>query len=106
MYKAWLDSFNDPNMYRLAHYSQGFNPGIMKLTGRIVEDERVFGCMEFGIGSQGSQIKGLTWDAASHTDGIMLKPTLILDGKPIEEKGIYVDGTARKIFHELGVSGY
>ncbi len=26
-------------MFRLAHYSIGFNPGVTKPTGRIVEDE-------------------------------------------------------------------
>lgn len=40
-FSAWLHSFNDPNMFRLAHYSLGFNPGVMKPTGRIVEDERI-----------------------------------------------------------------
>jgi len=62
-YKDWFASFNDPNMYRLAHFSQGFNPGVTKLTGRIVEDERFFGCMEFGIGSQGVTIGGAFWNA-------------------------------------------
>lgn len=106
IYKDWFDSFGDPNMYRLAHYSQGFNPGVTKPTGRIVEDERVFGCMEFGIGSQGARIGGVGWDAASHTDGIVLKPTIILDGKVIEENGVYVDETARRICRELGINGY
>ncbi|GAI65023.1 unnamed protein product, partial [marine sediment metagenome] len=36
----WLNSFNDPGMLGLAHASWGFNPGA-KLTGDIVEDERV-----------------------------------------------------------------
>lgn len=105
-FKAWLDSFKDDNMYRLAHFSQGFNPGVTKPTGRIVEDERVFGCMEFGIGSQGIKIGGAHWNAASHTDGIVLYPTIILDGEVIEEDGIYMDPTARKIAKELGVAGY
>lgn len=106
IFKDWLDSFNDPNMYRLAHYSQGFNPGVTKITGRIVEDERVFGCMEFGIGSQGIKIGGAHWNAASHTDGIVLYPTIVLDGELFEEDGVYIDAGARKICSELGVKGY
>jgi len=105
-FKSWLDSFNDPNMYRLAHYSQGFNPGVTKVTGRIVEDERVFGCMEFGIGSQGVKVGGAHWNAASHTDGILLKPTIVLDGEYLEEDGVYQDAGARAICAALGVSGY
>ena len=46
----------------------------MKPTGRIVEDERVFGCIEMGLGSQGPQIKGKTWKSASHTDGSSTQP--------------------------------
>jgi len=33
----------------MAHICYGFNPGA-KLTGDIVEDERVWGCVEWGIG--------------------------------------------------------
>ena len=105
-FKNWLDSFNDPNMYRLAHYSQGFNPGVTKLTGRIVEDERVFGCMEFGIGSQGVTVGGAHWNAAAHTDGIILHPTIILDGEVFEEDGVYLDATAREFARKLGVASY
>ncbi len=38
IFEKWLSKFNDPNMFRLAHYSIGFNPGVTKPTGRIVED--------------------------------------------------------------------
>ena len=106
IYKKWLHSFDDPNMLRLAHYSQGFNPGVRKVTGRIVEDERVFGCMEFGIGSQGIKIGGKHWSAASHSDGIVLHPTIILDGEKLEEDGVYVYETACKLCKELGIAGY
>ncbi len=106
LFRDWIDSFNDPNMYRLAHFSQGFNSGVTKITGRIVEDERVFGCMEFGIGSQGVKVGGAHWNAASHTDGIVLYPTIMLDGELLEEDGVYVDKKAREICRELGIDGY
>lgn len=106
VFSAWLASYDDPNSYRLAHYSQGFNPGITAPTGRIVEDERVFGCMEFGIGSQGKAIGGACWDAASHTDGILLKPTIILDDVVLEENGRFVDPVAQELCRAMGVAGY
>jgi leucyl aminopeptidase (aminopeptidase T) len=105
-FRAWLDGFGDENMYRLAHYSLGFNPGVRTVTGRIVEDERVFGCMEFGIGSQGKAIMGAFWTAASHTDGTLLRPTIVLDGQVFEQDGVYVDEGARKLCKKLGVTGY
>ena len=106
VFANWLKHFEDPNMYRLAHYSLGFNPGVTKPTGRIVEDERVFGCMEFGVGSQGSAIRGKYWTAASHADGVVLHPTILLDGRPLEEKGRYVDPEVAALCRKLKVQGY
>ena len=106
VFRDWLASFDDPNMYRLAHYSLGFNPGVTKATGRIVEDERIFGCMEFGIGSQGKAIMGKFWTAASHTDGVVSKPSIILDGVPFEENGRYVHPEIAEYCKKLGVQGY
>ena len=106
IFEKWLSKFNDPNMFRLAHYSIGFNPGVTKPTGRIVEDERLFGCIEMGIGSQGASLMGACWDAAAHTDGIVSKPTILLDGYKLEENGIYVDPEARKFCKALGIEGY
>ena len=74
-------------MFKIAHFSYGFNPGA-QLSGKILEDERVFGCVEIGIGSQVPSFE--VGPAAAHTDGIMLNPTVILDGKAIEEQGRFV----------------
>ena len=93
-------------MLRLAHYSQGFNPGVRKVTGRIVEDERVFGCMEFGIGSQGIKIGGKHWSAASiPMASFFIRPSSWM-GEKLEEDGVYVDETACKLCKELGIAGY
>ncbi len=106
LFSDWMTSWNDPNMYRLAHYSMGFNPGVTKPTGRIVEDERVFGGIEFGFGTQVSTLRGASWNAAAHTDCTVMNPTLIFDGAVFEENGIYKDEKARKYAKKLGVSGY
>jgi len=106
IFEQWLAHFNDPNMYRIAHYSLGFNPGVTQPTGRIVEDERVFGCIEMGIGSQGAQIMGKTWSAASHTDGVVFNPTILLDGVAMEKEGIYQLESLREVCRDLGIPGY
>jgi len=93
-------------MYRLAHYSIGFNPGVTKPTGCIVEDEHIFDTIEFSFGSQRKTLGGTFWNIASHTDGIVLHPTLGLDGEIIEENGIYIDSIAREFYKKLGVAGY
>jgi leucyl aminopeptidase (aminopeptidase T) len=106
IFERWLASFNDPHMYRLAHYSLGFNPGVTKPSGRIVEDERIFGIVEMGIGSQGPQIRGKTWSAAAHTDGVVMNPTIVLDGVEMEIDGAYQLESLKKACRELGVPGY
>jgi leucyl aminopeptidase (aminopeptidase T) len=99
MFEQWLARFDHPAMYHLAHYSLGFNPGVLRPTGRIVEDERVFGCMEFGIGQTRS-------GAPSHTDGIVLNPSISLDGEYMEKDGRYTHPAAVSLCRELGVPGY
>ena len=105
-FDLWLRAFNDPKMYWIAHFSLGFNPGVTRPSGRIVEDERIFGCIELGIGSQGAQIMGKTWSSASHTDGVVLNPTIILDGVVMEKDGVYQLPPLIEACRELGVPGY
>lgn len=89
-FEAWLESFNDPNMYKLAHMAYGLNPGA-KLTGNIVEDERVWGCVEWGIGYVSSiDAPPLGQDAKSHCDGICLKASVWLDDIQVLDMGKFV----------------
>lgn len=97
IFERWLAQFDNKQMYRIAHLSFGFNPGVKRITGRIVEDERVFGCMDIGIGPQ-------NLGAPSHTDGIILRPSLIADGLDIERDGQYVHPELVELCRKLGVS--
>ncbi|WP_154795578.1 hypothetical protein [Occultella kanbiaonis] len=106
IYRNWLAAQNDPNMYRVAHWSLGYNPGVTRSTGRIVEDERVFGCVEFGIGTKGAWIGGEPWVAPAHSDGSAVSPSIFVDGTPIEEDGRYVHPELVEICRRLGVEGY
>lgn len=106
VFERWMNAQADPNMYRIAHWSLGFNPGVTKPTGRIVEDERVFGCVELGLGTKGAWIGGDPWVAAAHTDGSMLNPSIYLDGDPIEKDGRYCHPRLEQICRELDIPGY
>ncbi len=89
-FERWLNDFDDQNMKRLAHISYGFNPGA-KLSGNILEDERVWGCTEWGLGylsSHNAPPDGI--EAPSHTDGICLNSTVWLDDEKLLEKGSIV----------------
>ena len=85
----WIQSFNDPNMLRLAHFTYGFHPGA-KMSEYIVESERAYGVHVFGFGTQVPFLKGKGWHAAGHTDGIVLNPSVWLDDEPVEKDGRFV----------------
>lgn len=106
VYRSWLAAQDDPNMYRVAHWSLGFNPGVTRSTGRIVEDERVFGCVEFGIGTKGAWIGGEPWVAPAHSDGSAVAPSIYVDGVAIEEHGRYVHPELVEICRRLRIDGY
>ncbi len=99
VYERWLAGFENPMQFRVAHISYGFNPGVTKITGRIVEDERVFGCVEVGIGpvAQGAKV---------HSDGVVLNASLWADGVQLEDEGVYVHPELVQLCREMGVLGY
>ena len=102
-FERWMDSFDHPQMRRLAHASWAFHPGA-KLTGDIVEDERVWGATEWGIGAVGPCFSrtGELIPAPSHTDGICLNTSAWLDGIQILDEGRVVDEELAKLAKELG----
>lgn len=92
-FEKWLAKFDDEQMYRPAHISYGFNPGA-KLTGDIVEDERIWGGTEWGFGNVGSKLVpeqegGIS--GASHCDGICMNSSVWLDGEQLLDKGKIVN---------------
>ena len=101
--ESWLKSFNDPSMFRVAHLSFGSNPGA-KLTGNIVEDERVWGSTEWGLGYVGPDLTsdGKPLTAASHTDGTCLNTSVWLDETQIFEKGKLVHRELAGLAEKLG----
>lgn len=101
VYDKWLNSFQDPAMLNLAHISYGCNPGA-KLTGCTVEDERVWGCVQWGLGYQAESFKGKAGPARSHTDGICLNASVWVDNIQIEREGSYVHADLASLARKLG----
>lgn len=92
--RRYLTSFADERMVRVAHFCYGFNPGA-RLSGRILEDERVFGCFVVGMGSQAASFRGRWGHASGHLDGVTLRPTIRLGGEVLEEAGRFVHPAVR-----------
>ncbi len=100
-FEKWLKSFDDPNMFRLGHVCYGFNPGA-KLSGNILEDERVWGCTEWGLGYVShleAPPEGIK--AKSHCDGICLNSSVWLDEKQILADGVVIDEELKKLLDAM-----
>ncbi|MBA7574750.1 hypothetical protein ES708_16565 [subsurface metagenome] len=100
-YEKWLKSFNHPQMLKLAHVCYGFNPGA-RLTGDILEDERIWGGTEWGLGNVGAILVPGGISGPSHTDGICLNSSVWLDGTQIMDKGQLLDPELKKLAEILG----
>ncbi len=100
-FSDWLSGHNDPNMFRMAHIAYGFNPGA-KLTGNILEDERVWGATEWGLGYVSpleAPPDGI--NAVSHSDGICLKSSVWLDGMKIMDNGVITDEELKEMIKDI-----
>ncbi|MBC7221253.1 leucyl aminopeptidase [Candidatus Bipolaricaulota bacterium] len=92
--KRWFEKLSDPGMYLAAHVCYGFNPNA-RLGFTTTEDERVWGCTEWGFGYQGPMYSGgAPRTAASHIDGICLDSSVTCDGVPVTRDG-------QVVHHEL-----
>ena len=101
-FEGWLRSFKDPNMLSLAHICYGFHPGA-KLTGNILEDERVWGCTEWGTGNVGPMyLPPNGKKAASHTDGICMNSSVWLDNAQLTDRGKIVHKELVSLARKLG----
>ncbi|MBU5627881.1 aminopeptidase [Oscillibacter sp. MSJ-2] len=99
----FLKSFNHPQMLRPAHVCYGFHP-MAELSGQNGEDERVWGCTEWGFGSVGAFLMpkcgGIA--APSHTDAVTLNTTVYLDGDMIMKDGKVIDPELAQIAAKCG----
>jgi leucyl aminopeptidase (aminopeptidase T) len=95
----WLDRAENPFAYLMDHACYGINPGVTQPTGRILEDERVFGCMQFGLGAT-------AYGSPIHTDGVTLSPSVWLDNLQIEQDGRYIHPEIVAYCREMRTPGY
>ena len=87
-FKEFLASFDDENMYKISHNMFGFNPGVRSLSGEIVEDERIWGGVDFGFGHTSPMDMPPNGQVAkSHFDGVVGKASIFLDDIQIVDNG-------------------
>lgn len=83
-WKSLLESYDEPKVYRLCHFSVGLNP-LAEITGNFFEDERFLGGVDFGFGNQLARFEGKVGKAKAHSDVMLASPTIHLGDKVIVE---------------------
>ncbi len=85
--KNTLDKFGK-KAYFVAEFGIGTND-TAKITGNILEDEKVLGTCHIALGNDTSSLGGKN-DVPIHLDCIIDKPTIFFDNKKIMEKGKFL----------------
>ena len=87
-FKKYLASFNDENMYKISHNMLGLNPKVRELSGELVEDERIWGGVDFGFGhTSAMDMPPFGQEAKSHFDGVVTNASIYLDDVQIFDNG-------------------
>lgn len=81
-----INRYDDPSK-TVCEFGIGTNP-FAKITGEILEDEKVFGTVHFAFGNNLSF--GGKVDVPQHIDGLVTKPTVYFDDKLIMEDGKFL----------------
>jgi leucyl aminopeptidase (aminopeptidase T) len=76
-----------PGAFKLAELGIGTNPNC-KITGIVLEDEKVLGTVHFAFGNDLSY--NGTNDVPIHLDGVVREPTVVVDGQLLMDKGRFV----------------
>jgi leucyl aminopeptidase (aminopeptidase T) len=88
-FKSYLTSFNDENMYKISHNMLGLNPKVRDLTFELVEDERIWGGVDFGFGHTSvMDMPPFGQEAVSHFDGVVKNTSIYFDDTQITNNGV------------------
>lgn len=76
----------DENSNRVGEFAIGTNTGLSELIYNLLQDEKFPG-VHIAFGSPYPTKTGATWDSKAHVDGVLLAPTITVDGETLMEKG-------------------
>jgi aminopeptidase len=76
----------DENSDRVGEFAIGTNMGLTKLIYNLLQDEK-FPSIHIAFGCPYPTKTGADWDSKAHVDGLLVEPTIIVDGKTLMEKG-------------------
>ncbi|MDO8340044.1 MAG: aminopeptidase [Candidatus Burarchaeum sp.] len=93
-FKAYIEA-GDENSKRVGEFAIGTNLEITKLIGNMLSDEKSPG-FHMAFGDCYGNETGASWSSKTHIDVIPLGVTIVVDGRPIMENGVFVPELLRK----------
>ncbi|WP_353476774.1 hypothetical protein PVT71_29160 (plasmid) [Salipiger sp. H15] len=89
--RDYVEGFDEENMRKISHMMIGLCAGVRDLSWEIVEDERIWGGIDFGFGHTSPlDMPPHGQIASSHFDGISTRATIWFDDVLILENGVFV----------------
>ena len=87
----YVEGFDEENMRKISHMMIGLCTGVRELSWEIVEDERIWGGVDFGFGhTSPMDMPPHGQQASSHFDGISTRASVWFDDIQIVESGVFV----------------
>ncbi len=76
----------DENSDRVGEFAIGTNTGLTKLIYNLLQDEKFPG-VHIAFGSPYPTKTGATWDSGAHVDGVIIAPSIYVDGRTLMDEG-------------------
>lgn len=76
----------DENSSRVGEFAIGTNTGLTKLIYNLLQDEK-FPSVHIAFGDPLGGHTGAAWHSQAHVDGVIIAPTITIDGDVLMEKG-------------------
>lgn len=84
IFKKWIEQFNDPNVYVIAHMGFGTDPRARDLTRYDLSAwESYYGGVLIAFGANDTPLLGGSNRASGHSDSILVNASFYADGEPI-----------------------
>lgn len=76
----------DANSDRVGEFAIGTNTGLTRLIYNLLQDEKFPG-VHIAFGSPYPTKTGATWDSSAHVDGVIITPSIYVDGRTLMDQG-------------------
>jgi len=80
---------SDENSDRMGEFAIGTNTGLTRLIYNLLQDEKFPG-VHVAFGSPYPGKTGADWDSKTHVDGVIIAPTITVDGRTLMDHGQFL----------------